>query len=99
MLKIQNPKIEGEDPHRDGDKPAIICSGATEFYYKYGKLHRINGPAAVWEFGLKEWWIDGVEYTEEKHNKTVKEALSQPKDVGLADNRWWVREYYKRNMK
>lgn len=37
-------------------------------WYENNRLHREDGPAVEWSDGYKEWWIHGVEYTEEKFN-------------------------------
>ena len=49
--------------HRD-DGPALIynpnhCKGKLEEWYKYGKLHRINGPASINKKHIY-WCKDGM---------------------------------------
>ena len=41
----------------------------TVRWYKDGQLHREDGPAIEYASGKKEWWVNGVEYTEELFNK------------------------------
>jgi len=33
--------------------------GWNKIYYKEGKTHKEDGPAIIWEDGLKEWWREG----------------------------------------
>jgi hypothetical protein len=47
-------------PHSVDDKPAIVVEGQGRFWYKNGNLHRGNDmPAAEWNDGSLEFWIDG----------------------------------------
>lgn len=34
----------------------------VETFRKYGKLHRVGGPAKIFKFGRKEWWMFGCEH-------------------------------------
>jgi hypothetical protein len=51
------------DAFNDNDYAKI--NGKVEFdwgltcYYLHGQLHRLNGPARIWEDGGKEWWMHG----------------------------------------
>jgi hypothetical protein len=36
-------------------------------WYRYGKLHREDGPALEWADGHKEWWINGKCHREDGH--------------------------------
>jgi hypothetical protein len=45
--------------HRE-DGPAIEWNGGGKRWYINGKLHRLDGPAVI-SYGLKEWWIDGIQ--------------------------------------
>jgi hypothetical protein len=46
--------------HRDGDKPAIICTDGAVYYYKNNHLHRDNDqPAVIQANGMREWWYKG----------------------------------------
>lgn len=57
--------VDGEYHREDG--PAIErTDGSKEWYFK-GVLHRIGGPAL--EGIREEWWVEGVEYTEEEYKK------------------------------
>jgi hypothetical protein len=33
-------------------------------YMKNGKPHRENGPAVEWSNRRKEWWLNGINYSE-----------------------------------
>lgn len=37
-----------------------------------GKFHREKGPAVEYSDGEKEWWIHGVQYTEEEFNQLLE---------------------------
>ena len=50
-------------------KGRYVDSLGTVSCYKNGKLHREDGPAIEYANGSKEWWLNGVEYTEELFNK------------------------------
>ena len=52
--------------HRDGDMPTIICTNGRRAYHKNGKLHRVGGPARIWEDGYEEYYLDDIEYTKEE---------------------------------
>jgi hypothetical protein len=48
----------------------INCLG-DRYWYLYGKLHRIDGPAIEYSCGYKYWWLYGEHYTEFDYNKLV----------------------------
>jgi hypothetical protein len=50
--------------HRDGDKPAWIHANGTLVWRKNGNLHRNTGPAVIY-LKNKEYWINGVDITDE----------------------------------
>jgi hypothetical protein len=50
--------------------------GTKRWYNEEGKYHRIDGPAIEWSDGYKEWWVNGVRYTEEEFNELVKMSNS-----------------------
>ena len=53
---------ENDILHREGG-PAIECKNGEKYYYKYGKTHRIDGPAIIWYNPYEEgWYLDGVRY-------------------------------------
>ena len=41
-----------------------IYSG-YKYWYINGELHREDGPAIEYRGGSKEWWLNGIEVTEE----------------------------------
>jgi hypothetical protein len=51
--------------HRDGDKPAYIHPDGSLVWYKNGLRHRITGPAIIRPNNKHEYWINGVNITEE----------------------------------
>lgn len=47
------------------DGPSVIWNDGTSVWYKDNKLHRLDGPAVEFWYGVKEYWINGIEYTEQ----------------------------------
>ena len=41
-------------------------------WYSIGKLDRTDGPAVEYSDGAREWWLNGVEYTEEEYNTEMR---------------------------
>ena len=80
----QNGKL-----HRT-DGPAVEYPDGSESWYQNGKLHRTDGPAIEWPEwpnGVKEWWIDDKQLTEEEFlAKTnpcaTKKLLSMVRNIG-----------------
>ena len=62
--------------HRDNG-PAVVSEdnrqkNIIEKWYRYGKKHKISGPAIIdIEEDIEEWWLNGVEYSEEDHKDIV----------------------------
>ena len=52
--------------HRDNDQPAVIYHDDIEFWYQYGKRHRETDAAVIYPNGLKEYWLNGKQYTFKK---------------------------------
>jgi len=50
---------------------AIEWDDGTKAWYENGRLHRLNGPAYVTDTGTKEYWINGVELTEEEWKERI----------------------------
>jgi hypothetical protein len=51
--------------HRDNDKPSLIHADGHLEWYKNGKQHRVTGPAVINQNNKKEYWVNGVEITNE----------------------------------
>ena len=51
--------------------PAIIYTNGDKSCWLNGYRHRIGGPAVVWH-GSVEWWLYGVQYTEEAYHLQLK---------------------------
>ena len=49
-----------------GSEPTVIIQAetGTQFWYINCKLHREDGPAAIWEGGIGEWYINGKHHRE-----------------------------------
>lgn len=45
--------------HRGGDLPAVIQDDGVRSWYRFGRLHRIGGPARTWADGSEMWYVDG----------------------------------------
>jgi len=55
--------------HRDNDLPAIVYSNnEANWWYHFGKQHRLNGPAVERLNGNNEYWIYNRFVTKEEHN-------------------------------
>jgi hypothetical protein len=51
--------------HRDGDKPAVIWSDGGLVWVKNGHGHRTTGPTVIRPNKKKEYYINGVNITNE----------------------------------
>ena len=51
--------------HRDGDKPAQIGMTGYLGWYKSGLQHRVTGPAVIYSKKKREYWINGINITNE----------------------------------
>ena len=48
-------------------------------WWYMGIRHRIDGPAIEWVDGIKEWYIEGKQYTEQEFNdQKLKQQLIPP---------------------
>ncbi|MEI8270100.1 MAG: hypothetical protein WCG45_01910 [bacterium] len=47
------------------DRPAICYKNGTKEWYRYNKLHRIDGPAVVYLNGDEEWFFMGERHRRE----------------------------------
>lgn len=70
----------------------IIDSNRNKYWRnsKY-ELHNLNGPAYVGFYGTKEWWVNGVQVTEENYTEAVsaylaKESTRSAESVGSLDS-------------
>jgi hypothetical protein len=55
--------------HRD-DGPASVTE-SSQTWYQHGQRHREDGPARIWPEGLEEWWLKGIEYTDDTFTERV----------------------------
>jgi len=58
--------------HRENNKPAVILVSGHKEWLVNGKLHRTNGAAIEYFNGEKEWYLEGVQYSEEEFNEKMK---------------------------
>jgi len=49
-----------------------IENGIKRWMIPNGKLHRESGPAIEYNNGNKQWYINGIEYTEQKHRSEMR---------------------------
>jgi hypothetical protein len=45
--------------HRDKGPAEFFCSTGYQVYYKEGKIHRLNGPAAIMPNRYQAWGEEG----------------------------------------
>ena len=67
------PYSHGRWLHRE-DGPAYVDispDGETAWYFN-GAVHRIDGPAVVWNNGTVEWWLDDMPYSFNEYVKLAK---------------------------
>ena len=56
----------GAGYHREGGPACIVSHSGTEFWYRNGVIHRLDGPAVITASGVEHWYIfgyklDGIE--------------------------------------
>lgn len=39
--------------------------GSVMYYDCEGRLHREDGPAVIWSFNTREWWLNGKRHRED----------------------------------
>jgi len=49
--------------------PYMVEAGGNRTWWLGYVLHRTDGPAVQYDSGSKEWWLNGVRYTEEQFNE------------------------------
>ena len=64
--------------HRE-DGPAIVHTNGSMEWWQNGKLHREDGPAYETKHGVNEWFLFGVEYTEQEFT-AVRQARGYDAD-------------------
>lgn len=60
--------------HRDDDLPTYEGKNGDKAWYKDGKLHRDGKPAVEYADGKTEWWLAGIQLTDDEV-RTYKEKL------------------------
>ena len=53
-----------------------VSDDGTRKWYSDGLYHRVDGPAVEYADGSKEWWIDGVKYTEREFIALTTKVVS-----------------------
>lgn len=91
MGKLQHPRDSYQVIGRDGvsrwlddsgivhreDGPAVIdTKHGLEVWYRFGKRHRLDGPACVTSGGC-EWYVDGRRFTETEFNLYVDPSTGE----------------------
>ena len=52
--------------------PAFISADGHKYWYQMGLRHRTDGPAVEWPGGIRVWFINNEEFTEEEFNGRLK---------------------------
>lgn len=53
----------------------IEWENGPKYWYKEGKLHRLDGPACEFSDGYKQWWIEGKENNVKKLFELIQKAI------------------------
>ena len=48
-----------------------INHNRVKMWHLNGKIHREDGPAVEWSDGIKYWWLNDKNYTEEEYYKEL----------------------------
>lgn len=71
-----------DEYHRIGG-PALKWTDGEESWYKYGKLHRENGPAVIRHNRIDDYYIEGeLLYKEEFYRRLVKRRIQNGRKKG-----------------
>lgn len=77
-------------------KVKVSDSGCTQEWFLNNKLHREDGPAySNFYGGAKEWWLNGIQYTEslwEKKLTEMKNASCNGKIVEIDGKKYKLTE-------
>ena len=63
--------------HRGFGLPAHIDASGTKRWAEGGRLHRLCGAAVELCNGTKQYFVDGVQYTEQEHPAAVTSYLAR----------------------
>lgn len=61
--------------HEDGYSFFKTTKNGTKLWYKNCQLHREDGPAIEWHDGDKDWFINGVQLSEEEFNQWLANQI------------------------
>ena len=78
-------KNDRGQPHREGDKPALIYDNGTVVWCKDGKLHRLDGRP--WNVTSREddpWFIEGIQYDTEEEFLVARDAYCEEHGVSVS---------------
>jgi len=76
--------------HRE-DGPAVIYDGGRQKrWYRYGKLHRVDGPAIITSDLVEEWYIDG------KRHRLDGPAVEWLNGRESGRKEWWINGFVHR---
>jgi hypothetical protein len=59
--------------HRIGGPAVLHLDVDYQAYYVEGKRHRLDGPAKIFPCGVKEYWVNDIQYNKEQYPKAVFE--------------------------
>jgi hypothetical protein len=71
--------------HREDGPAVIYYGGIQKRWHRYGKLHRVDGPAIIVGSFLEEWYTDGKRH---RLDGPAVEWFNGSRGVGRAE--WWV---------
>ena len=69
-----------------------VYAGGSKFWYLNDEYHREDGPAIEDSDGSKEWWLNGVEVSEEEHKRRTSKATCAGKVVKIDGIEYELRE-------
>ena len=80
--------------HRENDLPAIEYPDETKMWFKNGYLHREGGLPAFEDLIGKEWWVNGIKWSQEDGFKyfsfckrmNEKKRIKAQKKIFF----WWI---------
>lgn len=56
---------KGTDIRHNPYGPAYIRNNVYKVYWIENEIHRLDGPAIIWNDGLEEYWINHIDLTKE----------------------------------
>ena len=70
-----------------GKSPAVIKPGKYKAWYLHGILHRLDGPAIVYDDGRIEYWVQGMPLGEEEFKMFQQTLKTHSSNLKLGGDR------------